>query len=99
MHFADLGVTVPVVFSTDNVLTLGKFACADIATMCHGEGTCGLCRVQVTEGLEHLDPPTDNEALLLRGYGEADASLRLACHLRPRGDITIHCVDSPKYTT
>ena len=98
VHFVDLDTTVPVVFSTDNVLTLGKFVCADISTMCHGEGTCGLCRVQVTEGLEHVGAPSENEQLLLRAYGDADPSLRLACHLRPRGDIAIHCCDSPKYT-
>ena len=93
VHFPDYDVRVPAAFSTDNVLLLGRTVGAGINTMCRGEGTCGLCRVRVTAGMEHVDPPSENERMLLRGYGAEFPDQRLACHLRPRGDIEVRVID------
>lgn len=94
VSFPEYDAQVPAVFSTDNVLVLGQTIGAKITTMCQGEGICGLCRVRVTDGKQHLDPPSENEELLLRGYGSGDPDQRLACHLRPRGDIEVRLPDS-----
>ena len=43
------------------------FDCAErlgirVPTSCHKQGKCRECMVEVTEGLEHLSPPTDRGA-------------------------------------
>lgn len=53
---------------------------------CLGNGACGLCVVQVEEG--ELDPPHDNELLNLTP-GQLEQGFRLACQLRPTGDLRI----------
>lgn len=92
VHFADVDATMPAAFATDTVLVLGQCVGARIATTCDGEGTCGLCVVRVTAGVEHVDPPTENERRLLGVPGQRDPRLRLACHVRPRGDMAVEGV-------
>jgi ferredoxin len=65
---------------------------AGIETACVGKGTCGLCRVRIVAGAEHLTP-----------YGEAERKhlgnvyhitrIRLACRSRlTGGDVAIQVV-------
>jgi ferredoxin len=42
---------------------------------------CGTCRVEVVEGLQHCEPPTEREARVRRIFSDGDA-VRLACQLR-----------------
>lgn len=49
----------------------------DIRSECGGKGTCGKCRVVVTEGRGALKPPTDFESVILGR--RLDAGYRLAC--------------------
>jgi adenylate cyclase len=44
---------------------------------CGGRGRCTTCRVRVTAGIEHCPSVGD------------DATVRLACQLRPAGDVTV----------
>ena len=39
----------------------GAQVTAGIDTACVGKGTCGLCRVKILAGAEHLNPYTDEE--------------------------------------
>lgn len=61
---------------------------ADVAVdnPCNGKGTCGKCRVKVLSG--DLHPLTDAEARLLSGK-EINEGVRLACLVKPTGDMTI----------
>ena len=58
------------------------------ANACGGRGLCTTCRVQVESGLQHCPEPEDAErqALAIAGL---PAGARLACQLRPTGDIEV----------
>ena len=58
------------------------------ASVCGGRGRCTTCRVQVSKGLEHCPPPAELEAKALARIG-AMPGMRLACQLRPTGDVCI----------
>jgi len=60
-------------------------------TTCEGLGTCHLCYMSVVDGAEQLNPvePFEAEGLadLVDTVGEGQ--LRLACQVRPRGDLVV----------
>ncbi len=59
------------------------------ASVCGGRGRCSTCRVRVTAPHAHLPPPSAGERRVL-DWVRADAALvRLACQLRPLGDVTV----------
>jgi uncharacterized 2Fe-2S/4Fe-4S cluster protein (DUF4445 family) len=57
---------------------------------CRGDGACGLCLVRIVGGEVPL--PTKNERLILPDEQFAN-HLRLACQLKPEGDILIRIVN------
>ncbi len=58
------------------------------ASLCGGRARCSLCRIRIL-GTPDLPPPEEPERRILARL-EADArSVRLACQLRPRGDIAV----------
>jgi ferredoxin len=69
----------------------GAKAKAAIDTACVGKGTCGLCRVKVLAGGEHLSPYTDEE---LRHLGNLYhlTKVRLACRAKVLGDVAVEVV-------
>jgi ferredoxin len=56
-------------------------------------GACGICAIEVTEGMENLSPCEESEAGMLEALGFDQGSMRLACQCRLYGDIVI---DHPK---
>lgn len=76
----------------------GGAARAGIDTACVGKGTCGLCRVRIVAGGEHLSPYSDEE---LRHLGNLYhlTRLRLACRARvvaDQGQISVEVVRKRK---
>ena len=61
-----------------------------IRSGCRGSGACGLCRVQIEEGV--VSGPTKNEYLSLTGE-ELDGGIRLACQVVPGDDLWIRIVN------
>jgi len=57
-------------------------------SMCGGRARCSTCRVRVVSGEVHCPAPEADEAHTLARIGDP-ASVRLACQLRPRGDIAV----------
>ena len=57
-------------------------------SMCGGNGRCSTCRVQVTAGDEHCPLPGPAERATLDRIA-ATPGVRLACQLRPTGDIAV----------
>jgi len=58
------------------------------ASMCGGRARCSTCRVQVTAGEDSCPPAaSDEQATLDRIHAASD--VRLACQLRPTGDIAV----------
>jgi adenylate cyclase len=58
------------------------------ASMCGGRARCSTCRVQVTAGEDHCPAPARDEQITLHRIGAAP-DVRLACQLRPSGNITV----------
>ena len=56
--------------------------------LCGGRGRCTTCRVIVEDGAENLPPPSPEEKAALEAV-KAPANARLACQVRPRGDIAV----------
>jgi ferredoxin, 2Fe-2S len=68
---------------------------AGIDTACVGKGTCGLCRVKILAGAEHLNPFTDEERKHL-GNVYHITKVRLSCRSILQGDVTIEVVRQKK---
>ena len=62
-------------------------------TVCGGFGQCQTCYVQILEGDLHLSPPTSLEAeglgKLIQAVDQDRGLIRLACQLKPTGDIVV----------
>ena len=57
-------------------------------SVCGGKGQCSTCRVQIIEGAENLPPPEALEQKTLNRIG-ATPDIRLACQLRPTGNVSV----------
>jgi ferredoxin len=74
----------------------GAKASAGIDTSCVGKGTCGLCRVKIVAGAEHLPPYTDEERKHLGNVYHL-TKVRLSCRCKiSGGDVTIEIVRRKK---
>ena len=71
-----------------SVLEASRLARIPHASVCGGRGRCSTCRVRVSQGLSSLPPPSAGELKVLQRVG-ASPNVRLACQLRPTGDLTV----------
>lgn len=58
------------------------------AATCGGRARCSTCRVRVTAGEANCPPPANDEQATLERIG-ATSGVRLACQLRPQGDVSV----------
>ena len=58
------------------------------ASVCGGRARCSTCRIRVIGDHITLPEPSPREAFVLHRVGSDDPSIRLACQLRPTGDLT-----------
>jgi adenylate cyclase len=58
------------------------------ASICGGRARCSTCRIRVIGDCDVLPEPSQREAFVLDQIGAADPSIRLACQLRPTGDLS-----------
>jgi adenylate cyclase len=78
-------VTVPLGFS---ILEASRWAAIPHASVCGGRGRCSTCRVRIVEGADELPPPEEAESRTLARIGNP-MNVRLACQVRPRGDLRV----------
>lgn len=71
----------------DSLQDLDGYSASNIVYGCYS-GRCGICRVEVIEGLEHLGPWNDLEEFML-GYSDASPAERLACQCVPKGPVKL----------
>jgi adenylate cyclase len=71
-----------------SVLEASRLAGIPHASVCGGRGRCSTCRIRVRGEMHSIDPPAEDEQLVLRRIG-ATSNVRLACQLRPRGAIEV----------
>jgi adenylate cyclase len=63
-------------------------------SMCGGRARCSTCRVRITSGADHCPPPEPEERATLARI-DAPGDVRLACQLRPTGNIGVIPLLSP----
>jgi adenylate cyclase len=78
-------ILVPRGFS---VLEASRFAGISHASVCGGRGRCSTCRVRISAAAAWLPPPSAAEQRVLDRVG-APPNVRLACQLRPAGNISV----------
>jgi adenylate cyclase len=78
-------VTVPLGFT---LLEASRWAGIPHASACGGKGRCSTCRVRIIAGAENLPPAAEAEVRTLARIA-APPDVRLACQLRPQGDVRI----------
>ena len=79
----------------DSLFDAAAKVSAGVDTACVGKGTCGLCRVKILAGAEHLNPYTEEERKHLGNVYHL-TKVRLSCRSRPTGDVTIEIVRRKK---
>ncbi len=73
----------------ESVFEVARRAGIEITTACVGKATCGLCRVKIVKGEEHLSPFNNAERKHL-GNVYFINKLRLSCQARVgAGDVTV----------
>ena len=58
------------------------------ASVCGGRARCSTCRIRIIGDCSELPEPSQREAFVLGRVGASDPSIRLACQLRPTGDLS-----------
>jgi adenylate cyclase len=71
-----------------SVLEASRMAGIPHASVCGGRGRCSTCRIKVDGPHEAVVPPAPEEVKVLRRVGAAP-DVRLACQLRPHGDLRV----------
>src|SRR5215472_721725 len=71
-----------------SVLEASRMAGIPHASVCGGRGRCSTCRIRVDGAKEAMLPPAAEEVKVLQRVGAAP-DVRLACQLRPHGDLRV----------
>ena len=71
-----------------SVLEASRIAGIPHASVCGGRGRCSTCRVRVRGEINSIDLPEPLERRVLRRIAATD-NVRLACQLRPRGNVEV----------
>ncbi len=78
-------VIAPIGFT---ILEASRLGLIPHASVCGGRGRCSTCRVHVAKGLKAIPPASVDEQRVLDRVG-APPGVRLACQVRPRGDVLV----------
>jgi adenylate cyclase len=71
-----------------SVLEASRMAGIPHASVCGGRGRCSTCRIKIEGAKEELPVPASEELKVLQRVGAAP-NVRLACQLRPLGDVRV----------
>jgi ferredoxin, 2Fe-2S len=87
--FQPIGVTLPCAVG-DSLFEIARRNGVPVATACNAKATCGLCRMKIVAGAEHLSAFNANEKKHL-GNVYFITKERLSCQARlvGEGDVTV----------
>jgi len=86
--FLPSGRTVEITPGETTLLDATTAAGLPIASACGSEGACARCGLEIVAGGESLEPETERERRI-KARNRIDPAHRLACRVRPRGDLTV----------
>lgn len=70
------------------VLDAARALGIDLSSLCGGRGICGKCKVRIEQGMEGLNPLTEQELKSIP-EDEIKANYRLACEIRPTSSTAV----------
>ncbi len=88
IRFLPSGRTIEIAANKMTLLEATRAVDLPIASACGENGTCARCGLEIVEGPENLEPETDRERII-KERNRIDPALRLACRVRPSGDLTV----------
>jgi adenylate cyclase len=88
VRFLPSGRSVEIEAGAQTLLEVTRVAGLPIASACGQNGACARCGLEILEGADALEPETSREARI-KERNRIDAELRLACRVRPRGDLVV----------
>lgn len=80
-----------------SILDASRMAGIHHASVCGGRGRCSTCRVRVRCPPANIPLPSASEQRVLAWVGLDAAYVRLACQLRPRGDVSVMPLVPPEH--
>lgn len=86
----DRGLSLPLAPGVD-LLTALRSAGLQVNAACGGRRTCGKCKVRILDGT--IEPASEEERRFL-SEEELSGGVRLACFVRPRGDVSVLLPDA-----
>jgi uncharacterized 2Fe-2S/4Fe-4S cluster protein (DUF4445 family) len=72
-----------------SILDAAKSLGIDLSSLCGGKGTCGKCKVKIEQGIEKLNPLTEQELKHLTEE-EIKGNYRLACQVTPTTSVVVY---------
>ena len=88
IRFLPSNKTVEIDAGEMTLLEATREAGLPIASACGENGACARCGFEVLEGGDALESQSERE-IRIKERNRIDPDLRLACRVRPRGDVTV----------
>jgi len=93
-----IGGPTVVVPAGATLLEISRQARVPHSSICGGRGRCSTCRVRIERGSHPLPPPLRHERITLASI-RAPGNVRLACQIRPAGNLIVSKLLRPGRTT
>ena len=88
IRFLPSGQSIEIKAEEMTLLQVTREVGLSIASACGEYGACARCGLEIVEGAANLASETDRERVI-KERNRIDPKLRLACRVRPRGDLTV----------
>jgi ferredoxin len=91
IRFESLDKSAPSFFSSDTIYSLAEDEGFGLTGTCEGNGDCGLCAIEVLEGIENINPVNEIEKEILNKLDYKDGT-RLCCQTHISGNVTVNFI-------
>ncbi len=91
IRFLPSGQSIEIEAEEMTLLEVTREVGLPIASACGENGACARCGLEIVEGAAHHARETDRERVI-KQRNRIDPELRLACRVRPRGDLTVRAL-------
>ncbi len=89
--YEKLGKSVPSFFASDTIYSLAEDEGFGLTGTCEGNGDCGLCAIEILEGVENVNPQNNIEKEILEKLDYKDG-IRLCCQTNITGNVKVNFI-------